>query len=122
MFAFLTKIFKGKNIMSPRQEFMETYGISNNFGLCINNLVVREFNYLLAHYSHSQVDSFDDLDLLLEHYDEIVDRIKIDLLKDDDKLPEAILTVNARTNLRNFLGILETLKIYNEKFGTLVFK
>lgn len=97
-------------------------GINQDFSLCVNSLVVLEFNYLLK-YIANECNISQDLSFHLNnwhdiytHSNQLLAMIDIELLK-DTLAEEKFNNVSKETavlNMENMKGIIEKIRLYEE--------
>lgn len=118
MFRFIKNLFRSPTPkLTPRAAFMRDNDISFERGLTVHGLNVREFGYLLLHYTDNEIDGFDNLNKISKAKDKII--AKIDLELNSNRLAETVLTNDetATMNAKNLRSIILILDEYNTKYN-----
>ncbi|EPP8767642.1 hypothetical protein QDT13_003809 [Acinetobacter baumannii] len=103
--------------LTEKQKFERANGISYHFGFACHNLLVREFNHHLRHYSNGAVDDFDNVAKVIQSKDVVIRNVETGLANNNVAETGLIENETALMNARNFLKIFETVVEYNLRFN-----
>lgn len=118
----ISKIIKDKKLLKEIEEYFIKNEIDFYFSyMTIKKNVISEYGYLLNYVSNGKVETFNDLDKVLENKEIILKNI-------DDELSKAVLVEgayynisneSARTNMEDFKTIILTISNLKEYAKTL---
>lgn len=118
----ISKIIKDKKLLNEIEEYFIKNEIDFYFSyMTIKKNMISEYGYLLNYVSNGKVETFDDLDKVLENKEVILKNI-------DDELSKAVLVEgayynisneNARTNMEDLKTIILTISNLKEYAKTL---